>query len=165
MSHSRSILASLLALAACADDRPLEPVVDSPDAPGSAFITAASVSVVMSDLNSPRGLAWGPEGALYVAEAGTTNSTGVCVPFLDGPRSLTKCLSGTGSISRLWKGQQQRVQRAASLPLSSSRKGSPPVPTIFRLSGEEMLTCPLAGALTLLSVMSWAKWGPLPERW
>jgi hypothetical protein len=114
MSPSRSILASLLALAACADDRPLGPALDSPDAPVPAFITAASVSVVMSNLNSPRGLAWGPEGALYVAEAGTTSSTGVCVPFLDGPRSLTKCYSGTGSISRLWKGQQQRV--ASGLP-------------------------------------------------
>jgi len=33
-------------------------------------VAAAEVTVVMSGLDSPRGLAFGPEGALYVAEAG-----------------------------------------------------------------------------------------------
>jgi glucose/arabinose dehydrogenase len=36
----------------------------------AASARAATVTVAMSGLDSPRGLAWGPEGALYVAEAG-----------------------------------------------------------------------------------------------
>ena len=33
-------------------------------------VAQTTVSVVMSGLDSPRGLAFGPEGALYVTEAG-----------------------------------------------------------------------------------------------
>ena len=35
-----------------------------------AGAAAASVTTVMTGLDNPRGLAFGPEGALYVAEAG-----------------------------------------------------------------------------------------------
>ena len=38
-------------------------------------------SVVMSGLDNPRGLAWGPEGALYVAEAGNGGTTVRARPF------------------------------------------------------------------------------------
>jgi hypothetical protein len=54
-------------------------------------------------------LSFGPEGGLYVAEAGTSDITGVCIPFLEGTALNTKCYSGTGSVSRLWKGSQTRV--------------------------------------------------------
>jgi hypothetical protein len=114
MSQSRFIVASLALLAACADNHPAAPAA-SLTARGPSFdIAPASISAVMSHLNSPRGLAWGPEGALYVAEAGSTSSTGACFAFLDGATPATKCYSGTGSISRLWKGQQERV--ASGLP-------------------------------------------------
>ena len=39
----------------------------------------AAPEPVMTGLDNPRGLAWGPEGALYVAEAGK-GGPGVCVP-------------------------------------------------------------------------------------
>jgi sugar lactone lactonase YvrE len=107
-------LAVLAVLAGCTDGTPTTPVQALP---GSAlakkdgpFVEAASVSVVMSGLDSPRGLAWGPEGALYVAEAGNTSVPGPCVASPRGPI----CYSGSGAITRLWKGEQERV--ASGLP-------------------------------------------------
>ena len=94
----------LVLLAACADEVPtsLDPAVSAKRAPVAA---AAAVSVVMSGLDAPRGLAWGPEGALYVAEAGTAQVVGPCATV---PRGAS-CYSGTGAVSRLWKGEQTRV--------------------------------------------------------
>ena len=64
-------------------------------------------TTVMSDLANPRGLAWGPEGALYVAEAGRGG------PLTPGPCflifGLTMCYGPNGAVSRLWHGQQERV--------------------------------------------------------
>jgi hypothetical protein len=79
-----------------------------------AAVPSPGVTVVMSGLNSPRGLDWGPDGALYVTESGTTQSTGACASVLEGTVLQTRCNSGTGSVSRLWKGQQERV--ATGLP-------------------------------------------------
>ena len=105
---------SLAALVGCTDGTPTTPVQTavpgSPSAKKDAPVTTASVSVVMSGLDSPRGLAWGPEGALYVAEAGNTSVPGPCVESPRGPI----CYSGTGGISRLYKGEQERV--ASGLP-------------------------------------------------
>jgi hypothetical protein len=61
--------------------------------------------VAMWNLDNPRGLAWGPEGALYVAEAGIAGrqpcfSPRVGLPVFAGP---------TGAVSRLWHGVQERV--------------------------------------------------------
>lgn len=64
----------------------------------------------MRGLDSPRGLAWGPEGALYVVETGNTTITGPCTPIARGQN----CYSGTGAITRFWRGKQERV--ASGLP-------------------------------------------------
>jgi hypothetical protein len=76
-----------------------------------AAAQAAAPEPVMTGLDNPRGLAFGPEGGLYVAEAGRGGS-GVCVPLPDGPG--TRCYGATGAISRLWRGTQERI--ATGLP-------------------------------------------------
>ena len=76
-----------------------------------AAAQAAVPEPVMTGLDNPRGLAFGPEGGLYVAEAGRGGS-GVCVPLPDGPG--TRCYGATGAISRKWRGTQERI--ATGLP-------------------------------------------------
>lgn len=66
---------------------------------------AQSPEVVMSGLDNPRGLAFAPNGALYVAEAGRGGS-GPCL--VSGVGEL-RCFGHTGAISRLWMGRQSRV--------------------------------------------------------
>jgi hypothetical protein len=75
--------------------------------PASSF-AASPPQAVMTGLDNPRGLAWGPEGGLYVAEAGRGGS-GVCVPAPDAPPPAARCYGATGAISRLWHGVQERV--------------------------------------------------------
>src|SRR5438477_8640709 len=82
----------------------------------AASASAATTTVVMSGLDNPRGLAFGPEGALYVAEAGRGGS-GPCAVLRGAVQS---CYGATGAVSRLWRGQQDRI--ATGLP-SAVRAG------------------------------------------
>jgi hypothetical protein len=75
----------------------------------SSAAAAASVTTVMTGLDNPRGLAVGPEGALYVAEAGR-GGPGPCVVL----RGTPQCYGPTGAASRLWHGVQERI--ATGLP-------------------------------------------------
>jgi hypothetical protein len=105
------ILPAML-LAACAGDESTAPITTPPvteTAAGTASQSSATptITVLMSGLNAPRGLAWGPEGGLYVAEAGTRVINGPCATVARGPN----CYSGTGAVSRWWKGRQERVAR------------------------------------------------------
>jgi hypothetical protein len=59
----------------------------------------ATVTVIAQGLNNPRGLAWGPQGALWVAEAGTGGKT-----CMSG-----QCFGLTGSVSRIESGHAVRV--------------------------------------------------------
>jgi hypothetical protein len=70
---------------------------------GGAAVTPPG-TVVMSGLDNPRHLEFGPEGALYVAEAGRGGS-GPCI-FI---RGANQCAGTTGAVSRLWHGVQERV--------------------------------------------------------
>jgi hypothetical protein len=72
----------------------------------------------MSGLDNPRGLAFGPEGALYVAEAGR----GGTAPCVTGEGGATFCAGPTGAVSRLWRGQQTRI--ATGLPSAARRFAS-----------------------------------------
>lgn len=73
---------------------------------GAAGVRAASksptITVIAQGLNNPRGLAWGPDGVLYVAESGTAGT--FCMP---GPMG-TQCFGTTGSISRIVAGHVHR---------------------------------------------------------
>jgi hypothetical protein len=80
---------------------------------------AADVSVVMSGLDNPRGMDFGPQGALYVAEAGRgggPDAPGIVL------RGTTLTSGPTGAVSRLWKGEQQRV--ASGLPSLAQANGN-----------------------------------------
>jgi hypothetical protein len=61
------------------------------------LMTAAATTwtVVVNGLDNPRGVAFGPEGALYIAQAGSGGS-GACGPGPEG----TRCYGETGVISR-----------------------------------------------------------------
>ena len=60
---------------------------------------------IMSGLNNPRGLALGPNGAVYVAEAGA----GGAGPCRVNAQNETRCFGLTGAISRFANGTQERV--------------------------------------------------------
>lgn len=70
----------------------------------AASAGAATVTPVMTGLDNPRGLAFGPEGGLYVTETGR-GGTG---PPCRVNRGLVTCYGPTGAISRLWHGVQER---------------------------------------------------------
>jgi hypothetical protein len=83
---------------------------------GSAAPTAAdpTVTQVMSGLDNPRGLAFGPQGALYVTEAGRGGFGLENPPCFTGQVGASRCYGPTGAVSRLWHGVQERV--ATGLP-------------------------------------------------
>jgi glucose/arabinose dehydrogenase len=73
----------------------------------ATVVARASFEVIASGLFNPRGLAFGPEGALYVAEAGRGGS-GPCIQGAEG----MVCYGPTGAIVRidpLEAGSQSRV--------------------------------------------------------
>ena len=70
----------------------------------SSPVQAQTLTTVATGLDNPRGLAFGPEGALYVTEAGR-GGAGPCFAV----RGVTFCVGLTGAITRLWRGTQERV--------------------------------------------------------
>ena len=119
-----------------------------------AEVSPSAITTVMSGLNSPRGLDFGPEGALYVAEAGVAQLAGSCGPFFEGAQPSTKCWSGTGSVSRLWRGSQERV--ATGLPSTfvvESGSASGPQAISFAGRGRAMVALGWGGPPQLRGVL------------
>jgi hypothetical protein len=79
-----------------------------------------STTVVMTGLNNPRGLAFGPGGWLYVAEAGS-GGTGACLMI----RGANQCVGATGSVSR-WKQGRAQQRLATGLPSYAPQVSPPP---------------------------------------
>lgn len=67
---------------------------------------AATFSLVADGLDSPRGLSFGQDGALYVTEAGS-GGTGTCVP---SPNGSNLCYGTSGAVTKIQaNGTQERV--------------------------------------------------------
>jgi hypothetical protein len=101
-------------------------------------------TVVMSGLDNPRGLAFAPNGALYVAEAGRGGS-GPCA--VNGANE-NRCYGTTGAITRLWRGEQSRVAQSLpshALPDGSSASG--PNDISFQGTGGAYITLGLGGGV------------------
>jgi hypothetical protein len=94
-------------------------------APSPAPAAAPSLTVVMTRLDNPRGLALTPDGTLYVAEAGK-GGTGHCAIGAEG---RPVCEGRTGAVSRLRRGVQRRVvtglpSHAVQEPASDAGNGA-----------------------------------------
>ena len=64
------------------------------------------LKVVAEGLDNPRGIGFGPDGALYVAESGS-GGAGPCIPA--GPEGEETCFGRTGAVTRITKRSQHRV--------------------------------------------------------
>jgi hypothetical protein len=71
----------------------------------------AGFEVVASGLDNPRGLAFGPKGALFVAEAGRGGPGPPCFTPPEPPPT-EHCYGPTGGVTRIWRGKQKRVIEA-----------------------------------------------------
>ena len=89
---TRTILVSVILVGLCV-------------ASATARQAAPTNARIMAGLNNPRGLALGPNGAVYVAEAGT----GGAGPCRVAPTNETRCFGLTGAISRFLNGTQARI--------------------------------------------------------
>jgi hypothetical protein len=115
----------------------------------SPSANAQSITQVMSGLDNPRHLAFGPEGALYVAEAGR-GGAGPCL-FI---RGATQCAGSTGAISRLWKGVQNRIVTGLPSYAAAGGGGATGPHAVSLLGrGTAYVTIGLGGNLTTRSIM------------
>lgn len=83
----------------------------------SSVIATSGITTVMSGLDNPRGLAFGPDGGLYVVEAGRGGS-GPCPTHRNQPM----CYGATGALTRLRDGVQQRIAFGFPSYISPSRE-------------------------------------------
>lgn len=78
---------------------------------GSVSTASAQAPVVMAQgLDNPRGLSFGPDGAIYVVEAGRGGTSALCLANPTGPGQ--RCYGPTGAVTRILTGtplQQARV--------------------------------------------------------
>lgn len=71
----------------------------------SALGQAPTVELLVDGLDSPRGISLGPDGAIYVAEAGRAGDA--C--FTDIPERGRVCVGASGAVTRIMDGQAERI--------------------------------------------------------
>jgi hypothetical protein len=100
----------------------------------TTHLVAATNTLIMSGLNSPRGLALGPDGGIYVAEAGA----GGAGPCQIAPTNENRCFGQTGAISRFLNGVQYRI--VSNLPSHALPNGDAGAgPNDIGFEGSDML--------------------------
>jgi sugar lactone lactonase YvrE len=108
------VVAGLLALAAvtalggaatAAPSKAKSPSRAMAEAASGASGGGGELKVVAEGLDNPRGIGFGPDGALYVAESGS-GGAGPCVA---GPEGAEVCFGRTGAVTRVTKRGQHRV--------------------------------------------------------
>ena len=81
----------------------------------------ATLEVIASGLNNPRGLSFGPEGGLYVAEAGS----GGAGPCIVNSNNVLVCYGATGAITRITvDGVPSQTRIVTGLPSLASQTGA-----------------------------------------
>jgi hypothetical protein len=76
---------------------------------GPAGGQSAAFTVVADNLDNPRGLAFGPGGALFVAEAGRGGSGPPCATIPPPPPDFQVCYGPSGAVTRILGAEQERV--------------------------------------------------------
>jgi hypothetical protein len=72
--------------------------------PAAAMADVGDAKTIASGLANPRGIAFAPNGALYVAEAGTGGPrTGKCIPSPPNPM-MSRCYGETGAVTQILPG-------------------------------------------------------------
>jgi len=66
---------------------------------------SGGLQVVAEGLDNPRGIGFGPDGALYVAESGS----GGAGPCIDSPEGGQACFGRSGAVTRITRHSQHRV--------------------------------------------------------
>ena len=89
--------------------RALDRVTDDSYRLERGFVASAQAPTVMAQgLDNPRGLAFGPDGMLYVVEAGRGGTSTLCLPNTAGPG--TRCYGASAAVTRIIApGVHQRV--------------------------------------------------------
>lgn len=99
---------------------------------------APQVEVIAKGLSNPRGLAFGPDGALYVAEAGK-GGNGACTELAEGPA----CYGETGAVLRIdLAGRKEPARVLRNLPSLAPEGGfgaTGPQAVAFKANGEGLV--------------------------
>lgn len=105
---------------------------------------ATSMTVIASSLDNVRGLNFGPDGALYVTEAGS-GGTGACIPS-PSVQGAFLCYGSTGAVTRILGDRQERVLTGLpSIALPNGTEAAGPQDIAFDLTGNAYLLVGYAG--------------------